>query len=326
VFLKKEGGIMCREMSFLESVKQAPWLLSRARGKRRSAFTLIELLVVIAIIAILAAMLMPALEQAREAARSASCISCQRQLALTLMLYSQDFDGWFPRSKNNPCPSPTPHNGKGTIYACPWGLILTVHGYVEAPVDFAENYVEVGQVLHRSGIINCPSIKPIPLSEDLHQWLQTYGIRHYSENVHSNVWKGGLDPSHPWYDPSWDPVPDRIHVLRSPRSTRIFAPQRGAASYPVGTECTKQYPGSKWWNLGSSYYEECADLSYRAVFAHEGVAYRPHNDKGNVWFLDAHVESLTQEGMQELIDAPGDGDFSVNSNDDAFENSWPRSY
>src|SRR5437870_12871158 len=62
---------------------------------KRSGFTLIELLVVIAIIAILAAILFPVFAQARNAARKATCISNLKQLALSQLMYIQDYDENF---------------------------------------------------------------------------------------------------------------------------------------------------------------------------------------------------------------------------------------
>lgn len=66
--------------------------------KRTTAFTLIELLVVIAIIAILAAILFPVFAQAREKARQTSCLSNNKQLGLSVMMYLEDYDETYPLS------------------------------------------------------------------------------------------------------------------------------------------------------------------------------------------------------------------------------------
>src|SRR5262245_26175279 len=59
---------------------------------KRRGFTLIELLVVIAIIAILAAILFPVFAQAREKARAITCLSNEKQMATSVLMYAQDYD------------------------------------------------------------------------------------------------------------------------------------------------------------------------------------------------------------------------------------------
>jgi len=62
----------------------------------KKGFTLIELLVVIAIIAILAAILFPVFAQARESARTISCLSNEKEVALSILMYVQDYDERYP--------------------------------------------------------------------------------------------------------------------------------------------------------------------------------------------------------------------------------------
>jgi len=66
------------------------------RTTGRSGFTLIELLVVIAIISILAAMLLPVLSRSKSSATKISCINNLRQLDLSLLMYADENQGFFP--------------------------------------------------------------------------------------------------------------------------------------------------------------------------------------------------------------------------------------
>ncbi len=98
----------------------------------RHGFTLIELLVVIAIIALLAAILFPVFAQAREKARQTTCASNMKQIGLSLLQYSQDYDECIAPaivgtgksvsdggSNYNWMDAIYPYAKSGQIYVCP---------------------------------------------------------------------------------------------------------------------------------------------------------------------------------------------------------------
>jgi len=125
--------------------------MSSSNGAKRSSqgFTLIELLVVIAIIAILAAILFPVFAKAREKARQTSCLSNEKQVALAVLMYAQDYDEKFP----------TPFSiatVNGTAYLANWAANQTGGTNSTLPVGttvpgLLQAYIKSDQ------LVKCPS-------------------------------------------------------------------------------------------------------------------------------------------------------------------------
>ena len=70
--------------------------------KKLRAFTLIELLVVIAILAMLISIVMPSLGRARSMAKSLCCKTNLKDLYIAEVMYSNDYDNWFPSPEKTP--------------------------------------------------------------------------------------------------------------------------------------------------------------------------------------------------------------------------------
>ncbi len=90
------------------------------RRSDRSGFTLIELLVVIAIISLLVSILLPSLGKAKDLAKAAMCGSQTRNLALSFLVYREEWD-FLPWSYYSLLPEAV---GVAGLYYYPAGVAL----------------------------------------------------------------------------------------------------------------------------------------------------------------------------------------------------------
>lgn len=97
--------------------------MKRAHSRKRSmklGFTLIELLVVVAIVAILAAILFPVFARARDKAKEATCLSNIKQIAMSVIQYCDDYDGYGPTRREGGPRGIIPWNEQLGAYGAEW--------------------------------------------------------------------------------------------------------------------------------------------------------------------------------------------------------------
>jgi prepilin-type N-terminal cleavage/methylation domain-containing protein/prepilin-type processing-associated H-X9-DG protein len=144
-------------------------------GVRAGGFTLIELLVVIAVIAILAGLLLPALSAAKDKARTVQCMSNQRQLALTWMLYASDHNDQMAANG---------HGNADSLQGERLWVVGDTHQRVEAftNVQYLINptYASFADYLQDPKIYKCPSDRgTIELGERNFPRTRSYSLNGY---------------------------------------------------------------------------------------------------------------------------------------------------
>ena len=297
---------------------------------RRQAFTLVELLVVIGIIAVLISILLPTLSKAREQAHRAQCLSNQRQIITSIIMYAGDNKGTLPGpvlpvvldpySVNVILPATT-----SLLYQ--WG---DTSGFYQARmlsnVDLLQKYL--GGVDTRN-VWFCPSSESIRAAVGAGTGMFAgkplgfgYALNNSSATGSTNTALASYNLNNQYYFGSWtssnttlQKTPKKINALQA-----IIAPSQGLNGNTSVVDGTIQYvhdPSKTWLvsdidgrNLGSDASATvclCTGVSSDNSIAKNARPYQPVHRSGsfgpnqtnlatvlgrNYAFLDGHGEYL----------------------------------
>lgn len=252
----------------------------------RDGFTLIELLVVIAIIAILMGILLPALGGARKLARRTVCMSNVRRLALSIRLYTDNYDGKLPPDRLRGATAYI-EAGPYKRYMPRWIWFLNEGmGYVINPNKYETEEAFNAALEMDNDYYMCPSLKD-------HKWARSIRNGAYGYNF-QYLGNSRGNPAGTGYAN----YPVSLTQIRAPSQTVAFCDSRGS-DVPHGQHAYLVDPPKMAVSKGAMHFSpksaSVGPLKYSPADArHFGVA--------DVAFLDGHAEAMDYEDLGYVVD------------------------
>ena len=236
---------------------------------RHYGFTLIELLVVISIIALLVGILLPALGMARVRGHQITSANNMRQIGLSIHMYQNDHDEWFPRTTHG-----SPDVSTSWIYTL--APYLSDAKQVQHPTDPSKTIWEIGPVRI------CPRD---PKADDRFEHSGTsYILNEWIAVPHFKPF-GGID---------WASSYNMRSRINKPTETYVMFVGANRLSASIFADHTH----SRTWNDWPSVTYDISTDRYGANGSPDFL-----NGSSNYLFADNHVEEIQAKELKALIDA-----------------------
>ncbi len=239
-----------------------------ARPGPTLAFTLIELLAVIAVVGILAAILIPAVGKVRERAKETECASNLRQIGVGVGLYQAENNGSFPSLNDGSVP----------------GEQIT---WFEQLRPYLSQEIDSPSVAKIIDVVHCPSAEFYKVDAN--------GNR---RNTHGYGWNMYLIPDTRVRPDGSRNSPYRALNVQRPSEVALMADagQRSPSGWAFGYFVSKR--GAYDPATAEQTIPESDFYWYGASEGNPGFAAR-HNGRGNVLFVDGHVESFAPDDFKQ---------------------------
>ncbi len=279
--------------------------------RRRNAFTLIELIVVIGILTLLIGILIPSLSAARNSAKANVCLSTLKGLGTAFTVYLTENRDHFPpmRLKHVP-PSNEEEFVNEYLRESPrwqWFLEMGAGPVIDPAPNIRGSELRPwgdkgvgipGSRLGRTMTIDgfsCPALADEEFAMDIRNGAYGYNYQYLGNS------RQDTDPDR------WDNFAVGLHQIKAPGGTVLVADSRGAGkkhglhSYTLDPPRLAVERDAVRFGPDETHVPEALDA---ARYAFSPVEMR-HNRKGNVIFVDAHGEAMTQRKLGYQFDDDG---------------------